>query len=546
MCGCNWRPLAIFAVLTLLASAAATAQITPGQVQDTLKFPKPTEPAPPPPLVEPPRAAPLPGGAEQRHLTVTGFNFIGNSVFNASELAALLSDYLNHPITLLDLYTAADRVADYYADHGYTLASVNLPPQKILSGVVMLEVSEGHIGAIRVEGNRRYSSARILHVLGDVQSGTVYRSGELERGMRRVTELPGVDARAVVKPGADYGSTDLVVKVAETRVAGAAFADNYGTGPIGEYRGGVNLALNNPIGIGDQLSLLGLHSAGNRLNYGLMTYRLPLNTLGTRLVLAYSYAGFTAQGAVEGSNKNGRATLEHPLLRSGSNRLDLTIGGSVTDSDAALSGGGPLLSGTSITLAEFGAAYNHHYQDAAVTDMALNLATNLRTAESAVEARPIGIKARNAKQRLRLELDAQHNQPLASAFFVNGHVNAIYSPDPLSNVTQFSIGGPQSVRGFPASEARGDRGFFGQATLGRNFDLGPTRLAPRIFGDAGKVFCAKPAADCISQRLSSAGVGADFYYSRYTVKLDYSRPIRSPSASDSRDGRLFGSVFVGF
>lgn len=534
-------------LVAIFTASGAWGQITPGEVTETLKRPiELQQPAPAPEIekqtVQPPAT---PGGGPV--IKVSKFVFSGNTVFPSAQLAELLDGYLNRPITLSDVYAAADRIADFYASKGYTLASVNVPPQKIADGSVLLEISEGVIGKISVEGSKRSKPERLIGFLGEVKSGQIYQGAQLEQGMRQLNELPGLSARAVVRPGSEYGTTDLIIKTEEKRVEGNVFVDNYGTKQLGETRFGANLILNNPTGVEDQLNVLLLRSEKDLLAYGVAYYSLPLNFNGSRLSLSYSQADFEVPGSTEGTSRSGKVAVEHPLIRQQRDRVDISVGVSRTNSEAFLSGTPILISGTSITLLEAGATYNHVYGNAAVTQVATLLASNFGKSETAAEARPLAAKATDAGQRLRLELDAQHLQPLSTHFFTLLHVNGVYSPDPLSNIGQFSIGGPQTVRGFAAAELRGDRGYYGQINFGRNFDLGPTKLTGRVFADSGRVLCAAPAADCTASSLSSAGVGGDFAFSHVSAKVDYSYPIGSHVSSDGRDhGRVFGSLFVNF
>src|SRR3546814_17904889 len=76
------------------------------------------------------------------------------------------------------------------------------------------------------------------------------------------------------------------------------------------------------------------------------------------------------------------------------------------------------------------------------------------------------------------------------------HVNGVYSPDPLVDTEAYSLGGPNTVRGFPSAEVRGDRGYFGSVTLRRPTFIGNTQWAGRVFVDEGKVFTEIGRASC--------------------------------------------------
>lgn len=535
-----------------LLSLAATAQTTPGQVGDTLKRPSEVTPAQPAPVEteRKPAEAP-PAAAAGVKVKVSGFQFKGNTVYSSNELGALLSSFLNRPVSLLDIYAAADVIADHYTGNGYTLASVNVPPQKISDGAVILEISEGRIGKISVEQDGKRRPERIGRYLG-MKEGDIYRAAPVERGMLTLNDLPGMSARAVVKPGADFGTSDLIVRARDDRFTGAAFADNHGRESIGENRFGAAVDFNNPTGIDDQIKLLGLVSSGSLLKYASLGYNLPVDVLGGRLAASYGFADFESEeipgATLTGDSKNARIGLVYPSYRSTSERLDISVGVSDTRTSSKFDlGVGPVVnSGTSITVAELGATYNRFYSNAAMTQVSAALATNFEDQTRNEVTAGANRKVRG-KQMARIELDVVHVQPLPARFSVQVHANGVWSPDPLSDPSAYSIGGPQSVRGFPPSEVRGDRGYFGQLTLQQRYQLGPVRFVPRIFADSGKVSTIDPVGGPSSQSLDSIGIGADVQWKSVALRVDASDPQGSRVASDGEDStRVFGTISVGF
>src|SRR3546814_5775138 len=84
----------------------------------------------------------------------------------------------------------------------------------------------------------------------------------------------------------------------------------------------------------------------------------------------------------------------------------------------------------------------------------------------------------------------------------------VCSSDLLVDTEAYSLGGPNTVRGFPSAEVRGDRGYFGSVTLRRPTFIGNTQWAGRVFVDAGKVFTVDPLPGTSdNEGLTSAGVG---------------------------------------
>ncbi len=192
---------------TVVASACpqALAQaVTPGQVNESLK-PTPDLTPPPQPEVQldtpaPVRVVPVVPASEAL-LVVKTFEFTGNALFSERHLSDQLKSYIGRRVTLADLYEAADRIAAFYNDQGYTLATVNLPPQKVSDGKVLLQISEGRVASVVIDGNERYQAEHLRRYLGAFRAGEIYRAESLQQGLRSLSALPGLSVKATVRPG---------------------------------------------------------------------------------------------------------------------------------------------------------------------------------------------------------------------------------------------------------------------------------------------------------------------------------------------------------
>jgi len=536
------RRLLVLAGACLLPVCAQAAPPTPGSIGDSLKQPPTLQPPAPAPSISTPQAQAPAGSNTGATLTVSRFSFSGNTLFGEDVLAPLVADYVNRPITLGQLYEAADKVADFYARQGYALASVNVPAQKIKDGVVRLEVIEGHIGKIGFEGRRRYREDILRGFAHHTGTKDAYRTGPLEQDLQALNALPGLAARAVIQPGADYGTSDITVKLQEDPLEGYVVTDNYGRKDTGEYRVSASATLNNPGGIADQFTVLGTHSTNNRLNYGYFDYNLPVDFSGTRLDLNFGHAYFDAAPAnIPGRNNNLQISLIHPWLRDSSDTLTTTAGFLHTDGNADLAG--IRISDTNINLLNLGLTWSHIWSSSAVTQYSASAHTNFSQSFS----RGPFNEDRN-RERLRLEVNLQHLQPLPAHLQALLQADAVYSPDPLADTEQMSIGGPTTLRGFPTSEARGDRGFFTQLTLRRPWTFGKAAVVPRIYVDTGLVDSKSFApGNNHSDSLTSVGLGTDLIYRTVDLKVDWSYPLDSTPVSDGRDdGRVYAALSVGF
>lgn len=531
--------------LLLLSTATWAQPITPGAVLDTLKRPqevKPAEPLPTPanePAIRP-NAAPA---TLAKTITVDRFEFAGNTLFSTDDLDATVAGYVKRPITLVELYEAADKVTEFYVRRGYTLASAVVPAQKVNEGTVRLEVIEGRIGTVRYEGLKRYEADDLNYFL-DTPSGRIYRADSFEKNLRLVDGLPGLDVRARLQPGEAYGSSDIVVQTTERLAEGVAFFDNGGSENIGIFRGGVQVTLNNPTGAADQLSLTTLRSEGGLLKYGAVAYSLPTGVGASRVNLSYGYAEFDVAGVfagVGGTNRTARGELFVPYLNTASDQLNLIAAVNDTRADTTFSG--VSFNPNQITVLELGGTYVHTAANRAATQVALLIGSNFTGYDTTDKS----------SQPLKIDLDVQQLTPLPwYQLQLLTRTQFVYGLEPLPDTQKFSIGGPSSIRGYAPSEARGDWGYLAQVTLRRSYLLGPVVATPRLFYDAGvtrqhRLDRFPPRGGPKELSLASYGLGGDLGYQNFNFKFDYAVPTSNVPVSDRKeDGRFYGTFSLSF
>jgi len=533
------------AVTVAIAPPGLAQGITPGGVQDTLKRPPELKPVPPPqaPLSKPAGRPASQATTPAKNITVTHFEFAGNTLFSSEELNGLVTSYTQRPITLIELYEAADLVTDFYVRRGFTLASAVVPAQKVTDGTVRLEVIEGRIGTIQYEGLKRYAP-RTLDYFLDTAGGRVYESAVFEQNLRTVDGLPGLDVRARLQPGAEYGTSDIVVLAKETPFEGSAFVDNGGTKSIGVIRTGVQATINSPFGAADQLSLTALRSENALLKYGAATYSLPTGVGASRINLTYGHAEFDVAGAfagISGSNSTARAELFAPVFDTGNSQLSMLAAVNSTQANTDFSG--VTFNKTEVSVFEVGGNYTRSYASRAVTQFTGLIGSNFTDYNATTDS---------ASQPLKIDLDLQQLTPLPYELQLLTRTQFVYGIDPLPDTQKFSVGGPSTVRGYAPSEARGDWGYLAQITLRRSFLLSGAVVAPRLFYDAASVRQHQSDRFPLGSRpqdvsLASYGFGASISLLNLSASLDYAMPTTSKPVSDGKeDGRFYGSFSFSF
>lgn len=132
---------------------------------------------------------------------------------------------------------------------GFMLAQVILPPQDIdpAKGEVTLEIYEGTLNAIRVEGGTKEARDLVQSQLVDIQLGKSFNMKKLEERMRFIQKTPGYNIRNVFVPSkTTKGATDLVFLIESKKYADVgAHIDNGGNRLTGHRRWGADSVVYN-------------------------------------------------------------------------------------------------------------------------------------------------------------------------------------------------------------------------------------------------------------------------------------------------------------
>src|SRR5438034_5968872 len=157
--------------LMLLFFASAHFGLIPlgntwAQVPPTLPLPFPSPPPPlpeegvppppPPSRIEPPPSVLPPAKPDlgMIRVFVREIEVVGSTVFSADELAKLTAPYVNRELTSEDLEALRMAITLHYINNGYVTSGAVVPDQSMKDGVLTIQIIEGKLSRIDVEGNR--------------------------------------------------------------------------------------------------------------------------------------------------------------------------------------------------------------------------------------------------------------------------------------------------------------------------------------------------------------------------------------------------------
>ena len=260
----------------------AQAQPSAGSLLQEIESQRPLFVIPvPEPLL--PRTPPATAPTSTQSFIVKHFTFVGNQQVAESELLRLVQPYLNRSTTFEQLKTVTDAVAELYLKKSL-LARVVLPKQDVTNGVVTIQVVEAILGGVLIDNqSKRIKDQRVVAwVYTAVPQATLLRLDSLDRSLRTLNDQPDLSVTSSFKQGKRAGETILYLTIKDKPLAdGQATLDNFGDQATGSNRATVSVNINGPLGLGEQLSVLGLKTQGS--NYGRVCLSAPVGASGLRV-----------------------------------------------------------------------------------------------------------------------------------------------------------------------------------------------------------------------------------------------------------------------
>lgn len=536
----NAALLVMVLCIASLGDAAAQTSVppSPGTMMEGLEVHRALLPGGPPQVIFSHDEPENPHDRQGRRFLVKGFHFTGNNVFSEAQLRRVVERFVDLQLNLFDLNKAADAVTAFYRDQGFPISVALLPAQRIDDGLVSIEVVEGRIGVIAFDGPRRYSSDYLREYLEPFEVDQQLTMAKLERSLLLLNDLPGLTARATLTPGQSRGETDVTLSIEETPIALRLQANNGGRKEAGAVRFEASAEINNPLGIGDQLTLRDTRSSERLMRYQRIGYNLPVGQDGLRLGIAssetnYRVAGNFAVLDIKGLVTSNEASLTYPLLRSRDANVVTSAGYRTTSIEqSVLSSTFPA---STLSLVSVGASSNWVDADSSASTLSTVYSSNFKN------------NYHNEADALRGKLDVDFTRltGISSRWDLFMRGNIVLGAGAVPDTEKFSLGGQDSVRGYQSSEYRGDRGFLTTIEFRRQFVAQGIPGIFSAFQDYGGVGNSGFAGQ---DKLSSVGSGVTIFPSKNSrLRLDAAWPTRNYVASDEKTGpRLWASGSLSF
>ena len=496
-------------------------------------------------------------------ILVKDFKFDGNLYYSNEELEEVIKEAVNKELVYDQLINVTRAISNHYKANGF-LATAFLPPQDINDGVIKIKITEAVLGTIIFdveEEKLNISKENIrLKLLYKIEDSGVLNIDQLDKNVRNLNKIPGINALAELEEGKNFGETNVKVTAINTEtIFGNTLVDNNGSRSSGYNKITNTINIDGLFNMGDRLAFTNVLSGDHHVkdnheesNYYAVSSTMPVGYNGMLATLRVSKMEYKLSAPFDSTKPSGYSSeynlsLNRPLIESpnfnlntsfslGNNKYVNDLGtGNNSDKDVLKSifnlgfdsrdkrlGGGINYGSFALSLAK--------------NDLTNNL-SNYETDQSTSDN-----NGRNFKGTLNLNRMQKLTDKTNLLVKFNGQLAA----DNLDGADQFSLGGPNAVRAYPSSEAAGDAGFVASLELKRNLFK---NLESTLFYDYGKIKLHKSlwndwnSTNKLKNNYHLQGYGVSVgipIFQNFSINATHAKKISTNSGRDSSGNDVDG------
>lgn len=449
----------------------------------------------------------------------------GSTVFKLEDLKAIFEPLLGREITLKQLRDSVSIIETRYNESGFFLSRALIPPQILENDVARIQVIEGFISTIKVDGLDSTRQDFVNQAMSQVLEQRPLKFATLESAMLLLNDTPGLQATSVLNPGTIENSSELTIFLSEAPPNQSISIRNGNStvsGPWSLSYSGIFSQIAAPLLSRPHSLQLSLNGAGGQLEKS--------RSVSARLTTGIGESGMQwSIGALLGDAKPGGAAqalnltseshsintrLRLPLLRSRNNTIYADAGLSSNVIRSQISN--LILSDDQTTVAELGLYSIINTQNSDFISIGLNWLRGLSILGAMDERAPAPSVIEFDPEFNKLTLNYLHLHALNEKWAISLNATAQHTQDKLVNGEVIAFGGSQIGRGFFPGSLVGDRGRGGLIEV--RYTPGSGKIQWFAFADHAQATLLATGASSkqVDGRLSSAGAGLRFNLANFT------------------------------
>lgn len=375
-----------------------------------------------------------------------------------------------------DVEKARAALEKSYHDKGYQTVNVAIPAQNVASRVVVLKVTEGKVGRLRVTNSKYFDLEKIKKNAPSLREGTLPNFNEVTKDIIALNQWPDRRITPALRAGVTPGTVDVDLNVEDKPPVHASIEYNNRQSPnTTAPRVNATVKYDNLWQLGHSLSISYQVAPERRSDAEVVSASYLARITDWTSLLVYGVDSKSDVATVGGMNVIGpgqiigaRAVITLPardnFFHSLSFGLDYKHFGQIVNLNTESFS-------TPITYYPANISYGATWQnEGALTQLNASATFNLRGPGSQFDDY-WNKRAYADSNFFHLNADLSHTQDLPEGFQLFGKVKGQVGDGPLISSEQFSIGGFDTVRGYLESAAIGDNGVAGTVEV-RSPDIG--------------------------------------------------------------------------
>jgi hemolysin activation/secretion protein len=261
---------------------------------------------------------------------IKGYRVEGNTLLPPELVRKTLARFTGSGKDFGTVQEALEALQEEYRCRGYSTVHVLLPEQELERGEVWLQVAEGRLSAVKVEGNASFDQQNIRRSIPGLVEGKVPDIDSVSASLSVANENPAKKVSLQLQSGEKQDELTALVRVVDERPWRIGLnIENTGSRQTGEWRLGALFQHANLFNLDHLLTLqyvtaperpskVAIYSAG---------YRIPLYSLGDSIDLFGGYSdvdsGTVAAGVFD-LKVSGRGIISGCLLYTSPSPRDRT------------------------------------------------------------------------------------------------------------------------------------------------------------------------------------------------------------------------------
>ena len=150
-----------------------------------------------------------------KSVKLTGYQVLDEK----GELQQILAKYSGRSVKVRELPSLTNEITAYCRERGYTIPLAVVPQQEIKDGVLEVRIYVATYDDVEITVNSSDIYDKTLdRYISYLKHGDVITDRRLETAMNNLNDLPGVQARAILRPGSEPGTTKIDIEVQKRKV----------------------------------------------------------------------------------------------------------------------------------------------------------------------------------------------------------------------------------------------------------------------------------------------------------------------------------------